>query len=514
MPRQVNRRDVLKAIGAGTVTLSAVGPVTAADDTRYIITTRGRGVRRSVEAAGFEVTRELGDGDVLLVRGTGTRTELEAINGVKAAAQDQQFTWNGLGTGATSNSFTAEGNPPPADEDLTDRQWDHAVMDVQKAHETATGKGTSVAIIDNGIDADHPALPNVDTEAGRLFKYGTVQSGSGDVALPADPTDLCEGTRTRKGHVTDDTSFHGTWVAGIAGANRTDGGETGMVGTAPDTTLVPLKVLWWDEFDYDCDGDGTLEEGAAAVGTTTGDILAAIDYAASIGVDAMNLSLGTGPLPPQANRSGIRTAYERVVAHATRQGSVVAVAAGNSSANLQQGGFFSMPGGAAGSIDVSATGPNDRPTFYTTYGTNAIDVGAPGGGYDTFEKTFCTGDGEIFVPAVAPFEGCDSDSENCDCTPPEYPYPYNGVVSTIPGDSWLGQLLGGARYYQSGGTSGAAPHVAATAALVREVAPDATARQVEQAIEQGAELVTGKNDAKLGAGRVNCSKALEAPSIR
>lgn len=55
----------------------------------------------------------------------------------------------------------------------------------------------------------------------------------------------------------------------------------------------------------------------------------------------------------------------------------------------------------------------------------------------------------------------------------------------------------------------AAPQVAGTVALIRDVDPDTNARQVEDAIKQGADLVEGRNDPDLGAGRLNASDALE-----
>lgn len=55
----------------------------------------------------------------------------------------------------------------------------------------------------------------------------------------------------------------------------------------------------------------------------------------------------------------------------------------------------------------------------------------------------------------------------------------------------------------------AAPQVSGTAGLVREVSPGSNARQVEQAIEQGADQVNGKNDPHPGAGRLNADDALD-----
>lgn len=68
--------------------------------------------------------------------------------------------------------------------------------------------------------------------------------------------------------------------------------------------------------------------------------------------------------------------------------------------------------------------------------------------------------------------------------------------------------MGRGAYGYLGGTSIAAPQVTGTAALVREVARSER-RQVETAIERGADLVEGRNDPELGAGRLNAHDALE-----
>lgn len=78
------------------------------------------------------------------------------------------------------------------------------------------------------------------------------------------------------------------------------------------------------------------------------------------------------------------------------------------------------------------------------------------------------------------------------------------MFSTLPGPS----------YGWAAGTSMAAPQVTGAAALVHEVAPDANARQVEQAIKNGADLVNGQNDDDLGAGRLNAADALDALRVR
>lgn len=170
-----------------------------------------------------------------------------------------------------------------------------------------------------------------------------------------------------------------------------------------------------------------------------------------------------------------------------RRGTVTVVSAGNDDANLD-GGEFTWPRSMAGVMTISATGPNDKRTFYSNYGTSEIEVAAPGGGYETLENTLEEDEDEV-----------------------EWTFPTNLVLNAMDPDSYLGQLVNGAEYLYMPATSMATPQVSGAASLVRDsmVRPDATAKQVEDAIKDGAELVTGRDDEDLGARRLNAANAVE-----
>ncbi|MCU4742865.1 S8 family peptidase [Natronoglomus mannanivorans] len=482
MVRQT-RRQFVTGIAAAGLTLCAAGTVSASGRQRYVVVAPGQGTSRTLEHEGFDVTAELADSSVLLVDGpAGAAADLERIDGVRTATPDVRLEVDlppvsaGVRPGETGER--AQVSEPT----LYDLQWDKQVTDALAAHELATGAGTTLAILDTGIDPDHPDLArNVDEDASRLFASG-------------DPIDADDNPW--------DTDGHGTHVAGIAAATGEEGtAGTGIVGMAPEATLVSAKVFWF-EIPEDPDEE---HEGPILV-TTTGDILRAVDYAASIGADAANLSLGTAPLPPQANAGGIRTAYQRVIRHAVRRGTVVVASAGNDATTLQQGGYFSLPNSTAGAISVSATGPNDELAFYSNYGTNEIDVAAPGGGYETEAKTLCTAEGIVAGSCEAEADGDEEDgaNENCtECEPGEWLYPTNLVYSTVPPEIY------GEPYAYFAGTSMAAPQVTGLVGLVREVRPDANPNRVERAIEHGAEGRPGRGDPERGAGRIDARETVE-----
>lgn len=444
----INRRTLLSGIGAGTATLTFAGVVTAGDETRYLVRLADRSAERRIRRS-FTVENRLADGRVLVVTGADDATDdLESIDDVANAVPDFTFELetpelvetadvdpgddgkgngnaNGTGNGNKTDDGTTDEGPA-----LFDQQWDKHVTDADSAHGWATGAGRRVAIIDTGVDHTHQDLGNVTVDESATVLDGEVGDHTGDVG------------------------YHGTHVAGIAAAT----GAVGVLGTAPDAEIVSIRV-----FD---------DEGGAAFS----DILLAMEYAAAVDADAANMSIGTAPIPPEGNAAQYRRIMEPVAQSVTSQGTLLVGSAGNSDANLQQGGFFTLPNSLSGVTSISATGPNDERTFYSNYGTNEIDVGAPGGGYETEEKTLSEDETEV-----------------------EWPFPTNLVLSTVPGDDydWLA------------GTSMAAPQVTGVAALVRERRPDATARQVERDIKAGADLVDGNGDSDLGAGRLNAKDALD-----
>ncbi|PSP74848.1 peptidase S8/S53 subtilisin kexin sedolisin [Halobacteriales archaeon QS_1_68_20] len=424
MTHSTHRRTLLKGIVAGS-TLTFAGLATAEGHGRYLVRAGDGNVEDRVRDEGFEVENRLAGGQVLVMSGEADRSDdLRGIEGVAEAAPDVRFELER--PAETESADVDAGDGAPA---LFDLQWDKHVTEVRATHESATGSGSRLAIIDTGVDHTHQDLGNVNSGA-------SVSIIDGEVG----------------GHVGDAYS-HGTHVAGITAAT----GAVGVLGTAPDAELVSVRVFPEDE---------PL--------ASFSDILLAMEYAADVGADAANMSIGTPPIPPAANANQYRRVMEPVAQGVTSQGTLLVGSAGNGDANLQQGGRFTLPNSLEGVTGISATGPNDQRAFYSNYGTNEIDVGAPGGGYETLEKTL--------------------EEEGV-----EYPFPTNLVLSTVPGDG----------YAWFAGTSMAAPQVTGTAGLVREVAPGANANRVERAIKGGADIVAGENDPDLGAGRLNAADAVD-----
>ncbi len=244
------------------------------------------------------------------------------------------------------------------------------------------GAGVSIGILDTGIDLDHPDL-NVDVARGlNCMGPGLPEDGHG----------------------------HGTHVAGTAAAMRND---FGVVGVAPEATLVPIKVL-------DDSGVGTdatvicgvdYLTGLATDGDPTNDVLVA------------NMSLGEEGAAGSCTDGGLHQAICTSVA----AGVTYVVAAGNSS--IDAAGF--VPAAYPEVITVSAMVDQD---------------GEPGGVAGCQLFIYCD-DGFAFF----------SD--------------YGSAVDLIaPGVNVYSTWKGGG-YQTSDGTSMAAPHVAGVAALVKAANP-------------------------------------------
>ncbi|MBQ6019676.1 MAG: S8 family serine peptidase [Clostridia bacterium] len=181
-----------------------------------------------------------------------------------------------------------------------------------------TGKGRLIAILDTGIDSSHPAFAETAgvTASPRytlakmktLFSAETLRAEQGGAKAAAvyrsAKLPFVFNYVSKKTDVSDGVG-HGTHVAGIAAGDAT---ET-MIGTAPDAQIAVMKV-----FD---DQTGGADDEA---------LLAALEDAALLGADVVNMSLGAdGGFFDYPNETTAQV-YENLRA----RGITVAAAAGNS----------------------------------------------------------------------------------------------------------------------------------------------------------------------------------------
>lgn len=227
---------------------------------------------------------------------------------------------------------------------LFDQQWGLQQIHAEQAWPTSTGSGTTIAIVDTGVDLTHPDL-NKNLVQGATFTGCKKQArpcGNGDWKGP-----------DGKG---DELDTHGSHVAGIAAA-VTDNG-IGIAGTAPDADIMPVKVL---------------EEGAGDFG----EIAEGIKWAADNGADVVNLSLGALPGTQLLTYTGVISDVSDAIAYANEKGVAVVAAAGNE----YVAPLCDTPAFDDGAICVVATDPNELKASYSNFGLkpDMKVVAAPGG---------------------------------------------------------------------------------------------------------------------------------------
>jgi subtilisin family serine protease len=442
MPRHT-RREFLTVAGAALGGIAVGTQVTAATSSdRYLVQTKGN---RSLD--GLEVIHEMEGVNVAVVRGS--ESDLKRSKAVKGYAPDIELELDEPAPSGDAPTFDAsdyEGQPGDF------LQWDKADLNVSDAFEVTEGEGTRVSVIDSGVLETHPDLAgplNLDLSRNFTDDGGDHNPVGGD--------------------------DHGTHVAGIVAADN--GGGIGVNGTAPKTDLVDCRVF----------------SGPSA---TFADILAAVVYSANIGADVANLSLGAYPVPRQGQGSFYGKVLNSTMTYANKEGTLLVIAAGNDSADLQHDkNFISLPNEGAQAVSVAATGPigygwgdegtespPESPAFYTNYGTNAITLGAPGG--DADQSAIGTGVdwfNDLVFNTVFSYEDTDGDGE------PD---------TQVPGWGW------------KAGTSMAAPNVAGAAALIKSANPDYNANQLEAALKRAASVPDEYDKTYYGAGYLNILDAL------
>ncbi|MCB2357158.1 S8 family serine peptidase [Clostridium estertheticum] len=199
-----------------------------------------------------------------------------------------------------------------------------------------------VAIIDSGIDQNHPDLKD------NLISSKSFVPGSKSL---------------------EDSLGHGTMVAGEISANGN------VKGVAPKIAIASYKV-----FDgNDCNSIWVIN---------------AIIQAANDNMDVINLSLGTYKSLLNKNDLAMLLAYKRAIAYAQSKNCVVVSASGTESKGMDISNPFNLaqelghekdlgiylPGCLPNVITVSATNKDDKLASYSNYGYN-VGIASPAGDY-------------------------------------------------------------------------------------------------------------------------------------
>jgi subtilase family protein len=203
------------------------------------------------------------------------------------------------------------------------------------AEQPTTLTPVRVAVIDSGLDLDHPEF------AGRVVLARSFVGG--------DATDAT------------DHEGHGTFVAGIIGAALGNG--QGIAGVAFPAQLIVAKVVR---------SDGTISPGAEA---------RAIRWAADKGARVINLSLGGLRAPRDLRQDTYSRAEQDAIAYAYAHGAVVVAAVGNGDqAPSSPWDFASYPAALPHVIGVSALAQDGSVPAFSNRDLFFNDIAAPGVG--------------------------------------------------------------------------------------------------------------------------------------
>lgn len=208
--------------------------------------------------------------------------------------------------------------------------------DVAQSELGYTGAGIKVAVMDTGIDYDHPDLggcfgPGCRVETGwdfvgDAFNADDTSPYYNPIPVPDDDPDDCYG--------------HGTHVAGIIGASGT------VTGVAPGVTFGSYRV-------FGCEG------------STTSDImLAAMEMALADGMDILNMSIGSAYQWPQYPTAA---AADRLV----NNGMVVVASIGNNGAN----GLYSAGAPGLGKKVIGVAAYDNTNVFLPYFTVNDTPIG-------------------------------------------------------------------------------------------------------------------------------------------
>jgi subtilisin family serine protease len=264
------------------------------------------------------------------------------------------------------------------DDTLTAGQWALAKIDAFSAWNiTAGDTSIIIGIIDTGIDFLHPDLKN------KVYKnYNEVpgnnidddNNGFTDDFMGWDftdrtgfPFDSTGGDYLTWDNLPADDNGHGTFIAGIAGAETNNG--TGIAGAAPGVKLLNIRAF---------DPAGLGEED---------DVAAGILYAVEMGAKVINMSFGDDAFS-YVLRDVIKYAYHKNV--------VMIASSGNSGSDLPH-----YPSSYSEVISVGNSTIEDYVSSNSNFGST-IDLAAPGSSILTTAK----GNGYTEVSgtsAAAPF---------------------------------------------------------------------------------------------------------------
>ncbi|MGW2632413.1 type VII secretion-associated serine protease mycosin [Streptomyces chattanoogensis] len=218
----------------------------------------------------------------------------------------------GTATALAATALAVLPSLPARADTIRAQEWALQAMHAQQAWQTTKGAGITVAVLDTGVDATQPDLKGQVLPEKDLVGFG---AGPGDRAW----------------------ADHGTGMASvIAGHGHGAGRQDGVLGIAPEASILPVRVILEDD-DPQRERARTEKAGALADG---------IRWAADHGADVINMSLGD-----DSETAHPEPREDAAIQYALGKGIPVVASAGNGG---EKGDHVSYPAAYPGVIAVTA----------------------------------------------------------------------------------------------------------------------------------------------------------------
>jgi subtilisin len=248
----------------------------------------------------------------------------------------------------------------------------------------ARGQGQTIAVLDTGVDKNHPFLSSkVVSEACfssnySMFSVSSLCPGGAEVSTEFNSGMPCPPSV--------DGCGHGTHVAGIAA-----GRGSGFSGVAPDANIIAIQVFTRFDRSGDC-----YPGPAPCIGAYTTDIIGGLnrvyELRKNFSIASVNMSLGGGEY--STNCDELESPTKSVIDNLRSVGIATVVASGNEAYK----NALASPACISTAVSVGATFSflNDETVeFYSNSAAfltllapgGLINSAVPGGGYDSFSGT-------------------------------------------------------------------------------------------------------------------------------
>lgn len=312
----------------------------------------------------------------------------------------------------------------------TSNMWGLFQIQAEQAWNVGIGSSSIVvAVVDNTVEIGHSDLTNVIwTNTGEIPGNSQDDDNNGYID---DVNGWDAGGNTAANdpdgniNVPSTAWDHGTHCAGTVGAETNNNNGLSSIGFG--VSIMPIKAT---------------HDNASSTAVTNG--YDGIYYAAVNNADVISCSWGG---------TGFSSTGQSIVNFATSQGSIVVAAAGNS--NVDNDVTPHYPSSYSNAISVASTTTNDVKSSFSNYGTNSVDISAPG----------------------------------------------SNIASTVPFNN----------YAFKSGTSMATPMVAGLLGLMKSLNPAITNSALINCLYTTADNINSQNPShvgELGAGRINAFQAM------